>query len=1838
MSVEYIVEHQGKKIQGLPPIYIDDTIDTLKRKIILSMNQEIAYDAIYLYGVKIVEFNPEYLHEILTQAGTIDLTHERLEMFLSNFIDKSIIDRIGEKKTVYSMTDLYALRLEYPHLMKFSIGITANGHLHLPYYFPADPISVTYMDEFIIKNADKMISTQNANLVMDLGNLHENKFILVLAEDIDFNLVKIYYPFLEKAGITTKTVFDRNREKLIEQNTKFLSAAVLKSYESVNIFYEHSKKSTYKSVTSGITTIDFSLSQKREMVLPLEILFKIIHATRQYPFIKLNPGMRQESMIRLFTASQTITGRKIPFLSKGTIMKLLKSIGKTHAIGVYICENILCSIYPNGNVQIICDFEEDKELEEIDEHIRILVNPLLEEVKKYIEHSGLQFDLFNGFERDEKRIQLNSLKYKMSFGLQKKINLKPVMGCVSSVFNVIQDNITKEDGIQMRFKRVANYNEMTAIDAFIRTAINKGNLRESVISLLRDNFDLSEEEAESKFITFIGEEEVKMGLSGNSKLRIRDNPGFLTTMEVEKFKGILHVVMEIEDNIDYLNIIPIYLNSLVELGQGMFDDSIKAICSRKTRDADIAIPEILTPGQLPFSENKTPIVEEGEELVFDDEGDDDMLDALLFGSEGEEGEGEEGATDMVGGATDMVGGAPDDDDDESHIDITGMSLSNPNPFSKRMEDRDPTLFLKKDKGKFKAYSRMCASNMRRQPVILTQEEKERIDAEHKGSYSEAIKYGSDPKNPYYYICPRYWSIPENTSLTDEEVEARKRGPIKVNDPVMYKEGENDIAGTAVDVEDERIKIKNKSNGKEEWQPRENVLKDIIIPLDAKKVPKGQTIYEFAVKKGARAYNDFIGADGKYITHYPGFISGGKHPDGLCMPCCFKRSKGKETAEQRRRRKECIPDQVDGDSAEISPKRETTTQQKDYIKGYEKFPLEEGRMGYLPIELQLFFQEDSKQYQISELDPSLKEDAITLLRYGVESSEKQSFIACIASVYEDMNDEEYTKRVAALTDDIKKQRGSKKQRKRDVKVQLREKITSKDSKISIKEMREIIANTLTLDNFTNYQNGNLVTEFFPGNVDSVNIDDYADTLLYQQLDTSDSDQFYYMERLIAAYENFLNYIRSDDSEIDYQYLWDIITLPNPYLFPSGINLVILEIPEDDVTANVNIICPTNHYSQKSFNTLERTLILVKKNGFFEPICLYNNLLEKSKALKFLFREQNLEGKPNIKQVLSKIRKYMNTSCKPLPSQPKEYVFKENFIFDEVANILGKKNIDITALEVNYNGKAIGVHIKHPDGDEGYIPCYPSNYSVKEDLPIIFMDGGEETKNRMGYEDTFRFLKKTHKITGLPCDPVCKVVEDDLIVGIITETNQLVMLNSPAEFREGEDEEIALRVCRVKPYLSASKAGLNEKGVDTARVEFMNALRREKNHYSEFRNLVRVQLNKIGNIQIKNDIIKLIDNEDPDSLSSYQKTIEDIVDKLRILLRDIVEFVDSGKGVDVDKHIYSKINSLTGADNEELYFIRLADELLRFRRIRLFMLETNKYLSFSDVHYDLNDDEILLIESMINQEFFQELKAYKRNKFIHFNTYDTALPMKTVPYSEKLAITNVCDVKHMKNLPNWFKREVVNNKKFTVNEYNTHAINKRTVVCTYNLILTIMQYEKSRNPKSKLHELTEININELKKILIEEYNKYDENKVLTHLFEEGKQDYVRNIRGGKNTLEQYIRSDEYAITLLDIWMLANHFDVPILFFGQYKLNINGKKSFATKAYNKRNQSYYFIRIFRPVMNTIPRYFLLVNPEKSIFINIKSDEFLIAKFNSILFINKLGKQSPSPLPITISEYIEK
>ena len=62
-----------------------------------------------------------------------------------------------------------------------------------------------------------------------------------------------------------------------------------------------------------------------------------------------------------------------------------------------------------------------------------------------------------------------------------------------------------------------------------------------------------------------------------------------------------------------------------------------------------------------------------------------------------------------------------------------------------------------------------------------------------------------------------------------------------------------------------------------------------------------------------------------------------------------------------------------------------------------------------------------------------------------------------------------------------------------------------------------------------------------------------------------------------------------------------------------------------------------------------------------------------------------------------------------------------------------------------------------------------------------------------------------------------------------------------------------------------------------------------------------------------------------------------------------------------------NLLSGMDNEQLYFGRIADELIRYKRVRLFMMEPNRYLNIGTTDYRVNSDEVILLQSILTDEY-------------------------------------------------------------------------------------------------------------------------------------------------------------------------------------------------------------------------------------------------------------------------------
>ena len=126
---------------------------------------------------------------------------------------------------------------------------------------------------------------------------------------------------------------------------------------------------------------------------------------------------------------------------------------------------------------------------------------------------------------------------------------------------------------------------------------------------------------------------------------------------------------------------------------------------------------------------------------------------------------------------------------------------------------------------------------------------------------------------------------------------------------------------------------------------------------------------------------------------------------------------------------------------------------------------------------------------------------------------------------------------------------------------------------------------------------LITEFYDSSKTvNVNAPKYRETRLYSRT-KNDSAKSEFFKKACNSYEQFVKFILSEDADIDYTYLWDLVSTPNPGLFENGINLVIFKSPNEDNTDNLNLICPTNHYTSRSYDPQKPTLILYNEGSIF-----------------------------------------------------------------------------------------------------------------------------------------------------------------------------------------------------------------------------------------------------------------------------------------------------------------------------------------------------------------------------------------------------------------------------------------------------------------------------------------------------------------------------------------------------------------------------------------------------------------------------------------------------------------
>jgi hypothetical protein len=2116
-----IDEIHSKKLS--PPIFseqkihYDDSISTIKIKILTELknklNKTVSLDELYLFCQKKETLNAVSLYQSLTQNKKLELTQVRLDQFISNIVsnENGNIFKPPPKKDVYTFDDILEMKIDdQTYIIDKVLGqkffIVENE-----YPFVCNPYNIKGYDAFFEKNSRKSLSTLNSHLLLNSGYIVNNNIYLCLASDI-LNFVskknisqettlKIYFPFLYNKNIKSLEDLQNEQERLIENNKKVINDKTDDLFKTISMFYDvyKLKKTDLRYVDKGIKYIKAIIKPEFEINIPLEIIFKIIHATEKNPFIKYNPSTRQENIYRLYTDKISTDGRKIPYLKKTTIFKLMKTIAKTKSVSVFIefqmndtQQTIICEFDENGYITISSEFVSIISETDIDALFRDAINPIINEIKNLLQQSGYKLNLFRSLY--DENVEIKQLTYVSQIKISKPVDLETYKGCISSIFN--NESSEFKTGIHLRFKRVSNFSKVSSQEAFILEKSAEGFRGSDIIEALMENYpdDLTRNQAEELVRKVANEIQVERGVR-KSDIKIKNNPGFKTTIMLEQKIGTITITVENINDIHYLQTIPVYLDTMIRLTQDKNSTNypvqeINKLCSAGVRE-EILIKDIISSTEKSADDVEVPFLEQDEEIVEyqkyksiqtekpkgafslfydEDEGDEeefeggqpnsssseesissDKSSSLVESPKNEEiivaptyentttssseevvespkietvvekenvaeevvespkietvvekenvaeevvespkietvVEKENVAEEVVespkietvveqenvaeeeknmkripvesssSSMPELEPGAPSEkveekasdvsEDEEEDVDqvrnIDGMKLNKPYYFQTLIENKDPILILKEDSAQYNAYSRTCSSDTRRQPVILTDEQLAKINKDHKGFLrdEDVIKYGSDPNNKFNYICPRYWCLKTNTIVDPRDLK-------EVIGKDGKKELEHPTCGKVIPRKDKEVKPgyyiyefyeepeRKKIDVYEKTFKKYDTDKDGFINFDElKKIlqdlkeiynertwseqynkinnnrPTASQIQEFLQKQdiNIRGMFDYADTDKDdkinldefiYITtpkKYPGLIPD-KHPKGLCLPCCFDKynTDGRIAANQKcfeenkklvkpikkdlGKKKEIknieekqlditelenvvpvenvVPDETIIPAENVVPVEKAIEKRKvdqpnpeedEYIKSPDKFPLTAGRWGYLPYGIEKMLHQVNADCQISKTNTNIKPNHSCLLRHGIEVNQKQSFIACISDImffnklYFD--NETKTKKFRKILD--------------------------------IKEMRERIKNSITIDTFVTYQNGNLVTDFHNmQNSDNIDVKKYKDTTkFFEKLNIENVNDLYYMKKVISAFENFKSFLNDDDAIIDHTYLWDIMSMPNKGLFEAGLNLVIFQLPNDDITNNVQLLCPTNHYSKEFYNSKKPTAIIVKQDDYYEPI--YSYTIKEKLEIITQFKETGQKISPKLIRVLDEIVKLnLDNICKPLNSMPNVYKAKKPLILYELLKELKAVQYNIEKIVINFNNKAIGVVAEEPKtGRSGFVPCYPSLMPDIENYDYVFMN---DLRLWNTYYNTVSFLSTLEKRTKnrknpIHCKPAFKILEDEWVVGILTETNQFIQLSKPIAELEANDDFVLPSVKDeqyivnkninkdTKPLIQIDIPISTSNNVDEERVEYIQKTKMETGFYNVFRNTIRILLNDYENVKVREEIEKELTKE----YIIYSEKLVNVYKSLKKLVygnkedeeikeeNGLIQFTGNENYYKLINQISTcvvknedecdttpnlctftkngrcnlilpKLNLITKKENKPIYFKRIADELIRYSRINSFMLQPQSYLSFGNIGYNLNDNEIIMIQSLLTQEYFETLVPATLNKYTKYNSYDEVEPIITQTYENtvpsvdeviEFKTSESCDIPKVNKAITsgiWKKCFPENYKEI---EYND------TIICSFQIIIDLI--EKYTGVRKSINQIKNELYNEYKQYL----DKYQD-KIIDILIIEGKKTIGRIAKDKKGGIDfpTFISDVDYFLTTLDLWILIEKYKIPTIFISQTCILQTKYEKHAFLSYGKEEDDFVFIVL--PGFNeNKPKYKIIQNNNGEIFI---STRYLTC----VEYINEIIQNK-----MTIEEYLSK
>ncbi len=404
--------HLGNEINV--SIYEDDTIETACYKISLLLDCDV--NDVYLYSKQYRSYTSKVIFSIVNKPfKKIERFH--YHNFLST-LNKPVPVLENRDYTEEDFEDLNNV------LMDFPIGQTMDAAVN--------PANVMDIDKYNAIKPDQYMQ----KLLLDYMPFFEDTIYVCIKPEFD-----AYYfnHDLRSVGVDVKglgELFDLVPPPLL---------------------------------SDGIVRMVCRVDAFQPMLIPLDMIFNLLHVTDDIPMIQYNSGAEDTILYKLFSVVEDIHGNKIPLLDRNKILirdqsfkqsvtVLFKKYDATHIIKYAFTDNgsIIC--------ELTCD---PSTVDEVDAFMK-MHEPILHTVHEFMRKSGYAYPVFTSI----RNAVILNMEYTMNFSIPKDAEDKDCSNQFFIDMNEIHDNSELK-----RYRRVSQFSESELVQEICsQTLKNNGNV------------------------------------------------------------------------------------------------------------------------------------------------------------------------------------------------------------------------------------------------------------------------------------------------------------------------------------------------------------------------------------------------------------------------------------------------------------------------------------------------------------------------------------------------------------------------------------------------------------------------------------------------------------------------------------------------------------------------------------------------------------------------------------------------------------------------------------------------------------------------------------------------------------------------------------------------------------------------------------------------------------------------------------------------------------------------------------------------------------------------------------------------------------------------------------------------------------------------------------------------------------------------------------------------------------------------------------------------------------------------------------------------------------------